>query len=242
MTSEVPKHVAIIMDGNGRWAQSRRMPRVEGHRQGVKRVRDIVEESRAQGVRYLTLYCFSSENWSRPEEEVSALMKLFLKHLTLEIEDLSKNGVRLRVIGDLSKLPGFVREAVRNAEGQTKDASDLELILAMSYGSRDEIVQGCKLLCQRVADNELQPEDVTHEMFSHSLYTHDIPDPELLIRTSGEMRISNFLLWQIAYTEIVISDLHWPDFSREEFQRCLQEYQHRDRRFGLTSEQVRAQQ
>lgn len=238
---DIPQHVAIIMDGNGRWAQSKRMPRVEGHRQGVKRVRDIVEESRKLGVRYLTLFCFSSENWNRPKEEVSALMKLFLKHLTSEIEDLLKNGVRLRVIGDKSKLPGFVQEAINSAESQTAESTDLDLILAMSYGAREEIVHSCKELCQKVKLGELDPEDVNQESFANCLYAPDVPDPDLLIRTSGEMRISNFLLWQLAYSEIVHTEVFWPDFNRDQYNACIDEYRHRDRRFGLTGEQIRAQ-
>ncbi len=237
-STELPKHVAIIMDGNGRWAKSRSLPRVEGHRMGAKTVRMAVEECRKLGIRYLTLFCFSSENWGRPEQEVSALMKLFVQHLEGEAESLAKNGVRLRAIGDLGSLPVEVREKLNNAMERTKDKSDLDLILAISYGGRDEIVQAVKEVGRRCRDGELNPDEITPAVFSGYLYAPDVPDPDLLIRTSSELRISNFLLWQLAYSEIVISPLFWPEFSKDEFVRCLREYCSRSRRFGLTAEQV----
>ncbi len=233
-----PKHIAIIMDGNGRWAQERGLARIEGHKAGVKRVRPIVEYCRKSGIRYLTIFCFSTENWQRPELEVNALMKLFTFYLDAEIKDLKGNGVRLRAIGDRSKLPSGVRKALQSAEEQTKENTGLDLVLALSYGAREEIVDGVKKIAADVLSGKLTPDQITNQIITNSLYGPDIPDPDLLIRTSGECRISNFLLWQLAYTEIVITPTLWPDFSVDEIKKCIDEFHRRTRRFGLTDEQI----
>ena len=226
------------MDGNGRWATSRHLPRIEGHRAGAKTVRMVVEESRKIGVEYLTLFTFSSENWNRPADEVSALMKLLESHLRSELEKLIENGVRLRAIGDLSRLPASVRSMLLENASRSEDVKGMQLILAISYGGRDEIIHAARALVREAREGRIEEDNVTVESFSGHLYAPDVPDPELLIRTSGEMRISNFLLWQLAYSEIVVSPLLWPEFSRKEFERCLDEFSKRNRRFGLTGEQA----
>ena len=241
MRGKMPRHVAIIMDGNGRWAKARFLPRVAGHAAGAKTVREIVEETRALGIRYLTLFSFSSENWSRPASEVQALMELFVHHLEKELPTLLKNGVRLRAIGELSRLPPPVRERLERTVAQTEHLDGLDLILAISYGGRDEIVHAARVLAERVQSRELAPDEISIEEFSRALYAPEVPDPDLLIRTSDENRISNFLLWQLAYTEIVVSPVLWPEFSREEYRRCLREFAGRVRRFGLTDEQLEAE-
>ncbi len=237
----VPRHVAIIMDGNGRWAGSRGLPRVEGHRAGVRSVRSVVEESRRLGVRYLTLFCFSSENWKRPKAEVSALMSLFKSHLDSELDLMLRNDIRLRAVGELSKLPAFVQDTLKVREERTARLSGMDLVLAVSYGGREEIVHASRQIAARVKSGEIELSQINEQTFSQSLYAADIPDPDLLIRTSGENRISNFLLWQLAYTEIVVSPVYWPDFDAKEYQRCIQEFNGRARRFGLTAEQVSEQ-
>lgn len=237
-TKKVPRHVAVIMDGNGRWAQSRGLMRVEGHRAGVKRVRPLVEECVRKGVRYLTVFCFSTENWKRPELEVSALMKLFSYYLDAEVESLKENGVRLRAIGDRSKLPVAVQKALADAEAKTAECNRLDFILALSYGGREEILTATRKLAQDVKLGKLNPESIDETLFSSALYAADVPDVDLLIRTSDEHRISNFLLWQSAYAEIVFTSVLWPDFSIEEFNKCLDEFAGRVRRFGLTDEQI----
>jgi len=241
----VPRHVAIIMDGNGRWASARGFPRIEGHRAGVKSVRATVEEARRLGVRYLTLFCFSTENWGRPEQEVSTLMRLLHKHLDGELELMLKNQIRLRAIGNLGLLPDFVRRSLQEKEDRTRNMSGMDLVLAISYGGREEILQAVRSIVRDVAQGKIllpSGDDlqgvITEEDFGSRLYAADIPDPELLIRTSGENRISNFLLWQLAYTEIVVSPVYWPDFGKEELSRCLREFSQRTRRFGLTDEQM----
>lgn len=235
----MPRHVAVIMDGNGRWARSRFLPRVEGHRSGAKTVRMVVEESRKLGIRHLTLFAFSTENWQRPADEVSALMKLFRAYLESELELLLKQNIRLRAIGDLSKLPSFVREILEVTMEKTRRADAMDLVLAVSYGGRQEIVNAAQKLAAAAAQGTLEPAAIDEVAFARNLYEPEIPDPDLLIRTSDECRISNFLLWQLAYAEIVVSPLLWPEFSRAEFHRCLEEYSRRERRFGLTDEQVR---
>ncbi len=235
----VPQHIAFIMDGNGRWARSRFLPRVEGHRAGAKTVRMVVEECRRLGVRYLTLFSFSTENWGRPEEEVGALMHLLRHHLMSELTQLSETGIRLRAIGDLSRLPAQVRDALDSCAEQTKDNTGMDLMLALSYGGRDEIVNAARCVARQVADGSLSPEQIDEKVFSSFLYSPDVPDPDLLIRTGNEWRISNFLLWQLAYSEIVVSPLHWPAFSKDELYRCLSEFGARERRFGLTGEQIK---
>jgi undecaprenyl diphosphate synthase len=234
----LPRHLAIIMDGNGRWAKKRFLPRLEGHRNGAKTVRMVVEEARRLGIRHLTLFAFSTENWRRPEEEVGGLMHLFVQHLESELSLLLKNDIRLRAMGNLSRLPAAVRDLLARNEERTKDLNGMDLILAVSYGGRDELVQGVRKLGKAIQAGELDPESITEETVSRSLYLPDLPDPDLLIRTSDETRISNFLLWQLAYSEIVVSPQLWPDFSRDEFYRCLHVFAGRNRRFGLTQEQA----
>jgi len=236
--STIPRHVAIIMDGNGRWARRRFLPRVEGHRHGAKSVRMVVEESRRLGIRYLTLFAFSTENWRRPQDEVGGLMQLFVQYLESELDLLLRNGIRLRAMGDLQRLPDSVRVVLERNQERTKDMDGMDLILAVSYGGRDEVVQAVRRIGQAIASGEMTPESVTEESFSRFLYLPDVPDPDLLIRTSDENRISNFLLWQLAYSEIVVSQTLWPDFSRDEFYRCLHVFAGRNRRFGLTQEQI----
>jgi undecaprenyl diphosphate synthase len=234
----LPRHMAIIMDGNGRWAKKRFLPRLEGHRNGAKTVRMVVEEARRLGIRHLTLFAFSTENWRRPEEEVGGLMHLFVQHLESELGLLLKNDIRLRAMGNLSRLPTAVRELLERNEERTKNLTGMDLILAVSYGGRDELVQGFRKLGKAIQAGELEPESITEELVSQSLYLPDVPDPDLLIRTSDETRISNFLLWQLAYAEIVVSSQLWPDFSRDELYRCLHVFAGRNRRFGLTQDQI----
>lgn len=234
----IPRHVAIIMDGNGRWAKKRFLPRVEGHRHGAKSVRATVEEARRLGVRYLTLFAFSTENWQRPTDEVGGLMQLFVRHLESELDVLLKNGVRLRAMGDIARLPHAVQDLLRRNEERTKHLDGMDLILALSYGGRDEVVQAMKKIGRAIKAGELDPESISEDMISGSLYLPDVPDPELLIRTSDETRISNFLLWQLAYAEIVVTPVLWPDFTTDEFHRCLHVFAGRNRRFGRTQEQI----
>jgi undecaprenyl diphosphate synthase len=227
------------MDGNGRWATRKGLPRFEGHRAGAKSVRKIVEECRRLGVRYLTLFSFSTENWNRSANEVNGLMKLFKRHLDSELSTLLDNGVRLRAVGDLSRLPAYVRDSLERDIEKTKNNTALDLILAVSYGGREEIVNAAKQIAEKVAKGQMAPEDVTSETFSSNLWTAGIPDPDLLVRTSGELRISNFLLWQLAYSELVITPLCWPDFDEKALHSCIEEYNARERRFGLTTEQIK---
>lgn len=234
----IPRHLAVIMDGNGRWARERHLPRVEGHRQGARTVRMVVEESRRLGVRYLTLYTFSTENWNRPAGEVQMLMKYLASYLESELELLLKNDIRLRAIGQLERLPENVQLALRRAREQTADCGSMDLILALSYGGRTELVEAVRKIASRVESGELKSGEIGEETVSAGLYAPDVPDPELMIRSSNELRISNFLLWQLAYSEIVISPLFWPAFSKEEFHRCLREFAGRKRRFGMTDEQT----
>ncbi len=236
--SDLPEHVAIIMDGNGRWAKERGKERLEGHKAGTKAVRAVTEACREKGIRYLTLFSFSTENWNRSESEVSGLMSLFTKNLNDELSTLLKNDVRLRAIGDLSRLPATVRKALNITIKRTEKNNGLDLILAVSYGGREEIVAAAKSIATRVQSGALKVDDITVDEFASSLWSGDIPDPDLLIRTSGEMRISNFLLWQLAYAEILVTPELWPDFDKEIFDRCLEQYATRERRFGLTSEQL----
>ena len=231
----VPRHVAIIMDGNGRWARRRRWNRVRGHREGIESVRAVVRAARAAGVRYLTLFAFSTENWGRPAREVRALMGMLGRFLRAEVPDLRRNGVRVRAIGELERLPAAARAAVAWAEAQTRDETTLDLVLALSYGGRGEILHAVRSLLEAGTD----PGEIDEASFRAHLYGPDIPDPDLLIRTSGEMRLSNFLLWQLAYTEVVVSDVLWPDFREAEFRAALEEFARRERRFGLTTEQLR---
>jgi undecaprenyl diphosphate synthase len=227
--------VAVIMDGNGRWARLRHWNRVRGHREGIESVRAVVRAARHAGVQVLTLYAFSSENWGRPTREVRVLMALLRRFLRAEVPALKKQGVRVRAIGALDLLPADAREALAWAEGETRECCDLQLVLALSYGGREEILRAARALLAEGAD----PECLDEQAFRRHLYAPDLPDPDLLIRTSGEMRVSNFLLWQIAYAEIYVTDVLWPDFREAEFARALESYGRRQRRFGLTSEQVK---
>ena len=230
--TRLPKHIAIIMDGNGRWAKERGKDRSFGHRQGVESVRTVTRAAGNLGIDYLTLYTFSTENWSRPEEEVNALMTLMVMAIEQETPDLMKNNVRLSAIGDLERMPSEVRERLDRCMRQTASNTGITLVLALSYSSRWELVRAARFLAAEVAEKHLLPEDINEDSISSVLTTADIPDPDLLIRTSGEMRISNFLLWQIAYSEFVCTDVLWPDFNRYDFLKALLEFQSRDRRFG----------
>lgn len=225
-------HVAIIMDGNGRWARTRGLPRTAGHKRGAESVKTAVESAMRMGVQYLTLFGFSSENWKRPQTEISDLMGLLRYYLRNEVGFLNKHGVRLRVIGNRSQLPPDIGGLIDMAEGQTAHNRNLTLIIALSYGGRAEIVDASRLLAQRAAAGLIDPDDIDESMLANTLYTADIPDPDLLIRTSGEKRISNFLLWQLAYAELIFLDTLWPDFSREDFAEALREFHRRERRYG----------
>lgn len=228
----VPRHLAIIMDGNGRWAQMRSRPRVYGHQQGMKAVRAVVEGSRELGCEVLSLYAFSEENWKRPMGEVRALMRLLQNYIEREREELRKNGIRLNCLGHLERLDPTPRRALEEAVEYTKNESRMLLNLAISYGSRTEIVDAARRLCHKAAEGTLDPEDVDEKILADGLYTAGQPDPDLLIRTSGEMRISNFLLWQIAYTEIYFTSVLWPDFTKKELFEAVIAFQKRERRFG----------
>ncbi len=240
-SGEIPKHIAIIMDGNGRWAKLRGLPRIAGHTEGVESVRDIVEACGQLGVEYLTLYAFSTENWKRPKEEVSLLMRLLLKALQDETDRLNKNNVRIRAIGDLDALPAEVGRELRDDIEKTKTNTGLTLILALSYSGRWDLTRACRRMADDVATGKLHAADITDATIPLYLSTTGVPDPDLLIRTSGEFRISNFLLWQLAYTEIFITQKHWPSFRRDELYAAITDYRRRERRFGMVSEQLRAQ-
>ena len=230
----IPAHIAIIMDGNGRWAKSHGLPRAEGHRRGAEAVRRIVEAASDLGVSYLTLFGFSSENWKRPEREVEDLMLLLRLYLRSEIAEMHKNNVRFLMIGDRSKLPKTVVELIDHAESTTVNNTGLTLVLALSYGARQEIVAAVKSLCERVRNNDLHIDEIDDAAFASSLLTNSVPDPDLVIRTSGEQRVSNFLLWQIAYSEFVFMDVLWPDFGENELRQAITEYQSRERRYGAS--------
>lgn len=233
----LPRHVAVIMDGNGRWAQRRSLSRIEGHKRGKEAVRKIVEASRELGLSYLTLYAFSSENWQRPPHEVRALMGLLNRYLRTEMRRMMRYDIRLRAIGNLERLPANVRKSLLDAVDATRANTGLTVILAVSYSAREEIVSAVQALAQDVHAGRLDPRRIDEQTVERFLWTSDIPAPDLLIRTSGEFRVSNFMLWQLAYTELYVTDTLWPDFDREAFEHALAEYQHRDRRFGRTSEQ-----
>ena len=233
---KIPTHVAIIMDGNGRWAKKRNMPRVKGHYEGMQTVKKITKYASKLGIQYLTLYAFSTENWARPKEEVSYLMDLPEKMFTSFMPELMENNVKVEVIGVVEKLPENTRKAVEDAIEQTKNNTGLKLIFALNYGSKDEIVTAVKRIAQGITNNEYKVEEIDEQLISDNLFTKDTPDPDLLIRTSGEQRISNFLLWQIAYSEFIFTKVAWPDFVEEEFYKALLEYQSRDRRFGGLNE------
>jgi undecaprenyl diphosphate synthase len=237
-TDRLPSHVAIIMDGNGRWARQRGMDRIFGHHQGVKAVREIIETAAELKIKYLTLYAFSTENWGRPDEEVSALMGIMVQSLNEETDTLIKNNIRLTAIGDVERLAGDVRKRLMETINITSASGGLNLIIAMSYSSRWEITEASKKHSAEIISGRIDPDNVTEEDFEKFLTTYGIPDPELMIRTSGEIRISNFLLWQLAYTELYFTEILWPDFGKEEFYKAIIYFQKRERRFGKTSEQL----
>ena len=238
--SRLPRHVAIIMDGNGRWAKLRGYLRVRGHLTGVESVRVIVRLARKLGIEYLTLYAFSDENWQRPSAEIRALMNILSRFVRKELAELKQNQILIRAIGDLARLPENVQRELAQAEEASREGARMTLSLALSYGGRNEILRAAQSLIEDVKNGRLRLEDITPESIASRLYTAGTPDPDLLIRTSGEYRLSNFLLWQTAYTELYFTDTLWPDFREEEFIKALLEYQRRDRRFGLTQEQVEA--
>jgi len=237
--SNIPKHIAVIMDGNGRWAQKKGAMRIFGHKNAIKSVRETTESCAELGVKYLTLYAFSTENWSRPKSEVDALMELLVETIRKEVPTLMKNNVRLQTIGNTETLPGSCQKNLKKAIAQTKENTGLTLILALSYSGRWEIVQAVKNIAQQVKEGKLEIDEIDIETFDSSLSTAKIPDPELMIRTSGEMRISNFLLWQLAYTELYVTETLWPDFRKENLYEAILSYQERERRFGKTSEQMK---
>jgi undecaprenyl diphosphate synthase len=230
--ASLPQHVAIIMDGNGRWAKQRSLPRVEGHRQGAESARTIIRTAGELGIKYLTLYAFSAENWNRPKDEVDALMKYLIHYLKTETPELNKNNVRLEVIGQIYRLPENVQEHLKKSIATLSKNSGLTLVMALSYGSRIEIVDAVRRIAEKARDGKLEPAAINEEVISQHLWTRNIPDPDLLIRTSGEMRVSNFLLWQISYAELVITPTLWPDFRKPQFYAALEEYTRRHRRFG----------
>lgn len=231
-----PRHVAIIMDGNGRWAKARGLPRNLGHRQGVDAVREVVRACGRLGIEYLTLYAFSSENWKRPETEVAGLMELLRIYIRRELDDLAGNGVRVRVIGDRTRLAPDIVELITNAENRTRDNGKLTVIIALSYGGQDEIVTACRRIAAQVAAGQIKAESIDAEMVASHLQTAGIPDPDLIIRTSGEQRLSNFLLWQSAYSELIFVDKLWPDFAPDDLAAAVVEFQRRDRRYGGSGE------
>jgi undecaprenyl diphosphate synthase len=237
-TSKLPSHVAIIMDGNGRWAQQRGLERIFGHQQGVSAVREIIETAAELGIRFLSLYAFSTENWARPDDEVSALMGIMVQSLNNETDTLLKNNIRLLAIGDTGRLAADVRERLFETINLTSVSNGLNLIVALSYSSRWEITEAARRISEDVSKGLIDSSSIKEEVFEKYLTTYGIPDPELMIRTSGELRISNFLLWQLAYTELYFTDILWPDFGKEDFYNAIIDYQKRVRRFGKTSEQV----
>lgn len=237
--NRVPTHVAIIMDGNGRWAKSKGMPRTAGHQQGVETVKKITEEATRLGVKYLTLYTFSTENWNRPATEIAALMGLILDHLEEEI--FMKNNVRFRIIGDLERLPDSVQKRIRECMERTAGNNKMTLVIAISYSSRWELTQTTKIIARKVLEGTLKIDDITEETIEKNLNTNFMPDPDLMIRTGGEKRISNYLLWQSAYSELYFCDTYWPDFDEEDFCKAIYDFQSRERRYGKTSEQLTEQ-
>ena len=238
IAARLPSHIAIIMDGNGRWAQQRGLDRIFGHQQGVNSLRNIIEASAELRISYLTIYAFSTENWERPDDEVSALMGIMVQSLNKETGTLLENNICLKVIGDINRLSADVKKRLFETINLTSGNTGLNLIVALSYSSRWEITEAVKKLTSEVKYGNLNPESIDEDLFEKYLSTYGIPDPELMIRTSGELRISNFLLWQLAYTELCFTDILWPDFGKEDFYRAIIDYQKRERRFGKTSEQV----
>jgi len=235
----LPRHIAIIMDGNGRWAKKHALGRVAGHRKGAEAVRRTVRACRNWGIKYLTLFAFSSENWSRPAKEVNALMRLLKEYIASEVEEIRAHDIRLNVIGEWQALRGDIRLLVEDAMKKTAQNDAMIWTIALSYGGRGEIVEAARRIGEDVAQGRILPKDIDQQLFTRYLYTYNLPDPDLLIRTSGEYRISNFLLWQSAYTEFYFTDVLWPDFSEEDLMAAIREYQRRERRFGQTTEQLK---
>ena len=238
LEDDIPAHIAIIMDGNGRWAREKLLPRIAGHREGINSVRTITKICGELGVKYLTLYTFSTENWKRPKKEVRALMTLLLKTINVEVKELHKNNVCFKIIGDLNMFPEATKKGLLDGINLTKDNGGLNLCLALNYGSRQEIIDGVKSITKKVQSGDLSIDQINEDEFSKELYTNSMPDPDLLIRTSGEYRLSNFLLWQSAYTEIVMTDIFWPDFREDQLLSAIYDYQSRERRFGKVSDQI----
>ena len=236
----IPRHVAVIMDGNGRWAERRGLDRVLGHRAGIEALRATVRAAHELGVRFLTLYAFSTENWSRPKGEVDALMGLLEHYLAAELEELDRNGIRLRAIGRLDRLPEVTRVKLEEALERTRDNSEMTVVFALSYGGRTEIADAARKLARDVESGKLDPEQIDEKTFAAYLYDPELPDPDLLIRTGGEARVSNFLLWQIAYAELHVTEVMWPDFRKNDLVEAVWDYQQRERRYGLTSAQLQS--
>ena len=234
----VPQHVAIILDGNGRWAKAKGMPRNYGHAQGSKNVERICEDAWRIGIKYLTVYAFSTENWNRPKDEVDALMTLLRNYMKTCLKTAAKNDMKVRVIGDISRLDEDIRNRILELEEATKENGVLNFQIAINYGSRDEIIRAVRRISSDCAEGKIKPEEIDESIFEHYLDTHDIPDPDLLIRTSGELRLSNYLLWQLAYTEFYFTDVPWPDFNKEELIKAVEQYNARDRRYGGVKEEV----
>lgn len=230
--SNIPKHVAIIMDGNGRWAKKRFLPRTAGHQEGMKRVIEIVEVAKQLGIKCLSLYAFSTENWKRPKEEIDGLMKILVYYIRNELNKIHKNNIKIQIMGDINRLPKIPREEAIKAIEKTKNNSNMILNIGLNYGGRDEIIRGIKNILEDIKMGRINEEDIDTKTFSNYLYTQNIPDPDLLIRPSGELRLSNFMLYQIAYTEFWFSDIYWPDFKEEHFYKAIIDYQKRNRRFG----------
>lgn len=232
--SRIPAHVAIIMDGNGRWAEKRKLPRVMGHNAGMKAMKEIVRHAAELGVEYLTVYAFSTENWKRSEEEVSGIFKLLVKYVDSELQELAEANVKVNILGDLSKMSDKVKEKLSLTTERTKDNTGLKFNIALNYGSRDEMVKAARSIAKDVAAGKVEEKEIDEAMFSSRLYTGElgIPDPDLVIRTSGEIRLSNFLMWQLAYAEMVFTDVLWPDYTPDEFEKSIEIFQSRDRRFG----------
>ncbi|MEC4115581.1 isoprenyl transferase [Myroides phaeus] len=237
--NNIPQHIAIIMDGNGRWAKKKGFLRTIGHENGVKSVRTTISECAAMGIKYLTLYAFSTENWNRPRFEVQKLMEILIKSLKKELPTFTKNNIKLNAIGDLTLLPKKVQETLQEVIDSTKDNTHMTLTLALSYGSRAELINAVKEISFKVKNNLISEADIDESVINNHLYTNDLPDVDLLVRTSGEQRISNFLLWQIAYAELYFTEVLWPDFTEEELYKAILTYQNRERRFGKTSEQIK---
>ncbi|MGL5353302.1 MAG: isoprenyl transferase [Clostridium sp.] len=230
--NNIPKHIAIIMDGNGRWAKEKNLPRTMGHKAGVETIRRIIKESHVLGIKYLTLYAFSTENWKRPKDEVGALMKLLVQYLRSEIVELNENGVVIKILGETSKLPNDCQKEINDAVELTKNNSGVVVNIAFNYGGRDEILRAVNAIATEAKNGQIKPNEITSDIFENYLYTKDTPDPDLIIRPSGEKRISNFLLWQCAYSEFWYSNVNWPDFKESDLHRAIYDFQNRDRRFG----------